>query len=279
MRCPVDLHVHTNASDGELSPAELVGVAVQFGLQVIGITDHDTTAGINDAVAAAASAGLTVVPGLEISTDIPGSEVHVLGYHIDIDAPQLREKLSLFRDSRLNRARGMTEKLGSLGLHLDWERIEEIADGAVIGRPHIAQALQERGYVSTIGEAFDRYIGRNGPAYVERYKMTPAEAVQTILASGGVPVLAHPLQILHVVPGLVQAGLAGLECYYTGYTSDDVQLLVGLAERYGLVATGGSDFHGELVQPDNFLGGVVVPFSAVEGLQQRHQMVKTGSRA
>jgi len=160
----------------------------------------------------------------------------------------------------------MVAKLSRMGLPLDWDRVREIAGEAAVGRPHIARAMLEKGYISSIEEAFHWYISRNGPAYAERYKLSPAEAVQTILAADGLPVLAHPLQVSHLVPDLARNGLVGLEAYYPGYTSDDTRFLLDLAAKYGLIVTGGSDFHGENVLPGNELGGIMVPQVVVENL-------------
>lgn len=267
----VDLHIHTAASDGQYAPAEVVRLAHGLGLTTIAVTDHDTTDGIEKALTAARGIPLQVIPGIEISADIPRSEVHILGYYVAYGEPAFQDKLALFRDSRLNRAQRMVEKLARMGLTLDWRRVRQIAGAGTVGRPHVARAMLEKGYVSSIDEAFDRYINRNGPAYVERMKVSPAEAVQLILDAGGIPVLAHPLYESHLVPELARHGLVGLEAYYSGYSPDEIRFLVDLATRHGLLVTGGSDFHGEEVQPDHPLGGVMVPPTAVSGLDAYHQ--------
>lgn len=270
-RNAVDLHIHTTASDGQYAPAEVVRLAHALGLSVIAITDHDTTDGVDEALAAAEGAALQVIPGVEISTDIPRSEVHLLGYYVAYREPSFQAKLALFRDSRLNRAQRMVAKLARMGLPLEWRRIRQIAGAASVGRPHIARALVERGYVGSIDEAFDRYINRNGPAYVERMKVSPVEAVQLILEAGGIPVIAHPLYESHLVPELARHGLLGVEAYYNGYTPDEIHFLVGLAAKHGLLVTGGSDFHGEEIQPDHLLGSVMVPQTVVTSLEACHQ--------
>jgi predicted metal-dependent phosphoesterase TrpH len=262
----VDLHVHTTASDGELSPAELVQKALEIGLAAVAITDHDTTEGVTEALEAARGTRLDVVAGVEISTDISRSEAHILGYFIAHRDRELCDKLSQFRTSRLERARRMIAKLTRMGLPLEWELVRQIACGESIGRPHIAQALLQKGYVSSIDEAFRLYIGRRGLAYVERHKLSPGEAVQVILAAGGLPVLAHPLYVSYLVPDLASKGLVGLEAYYTGYTADETASLLDLAARYGLMVTGGSDFHGDTVQPGHQLGGVSVPYAVMQKL-------------
>lgn len=267
----VDLHVHTTASDGQLSPTAVIRKAQALGLATIAITDHDTTAGVEEALAAARGSGLQVIPGVEISTDIPRTEVHILGYYVAYGDEFLRDKLTLFRDSRLRRAQRMVVKLTRMGLPLEWERVQEIAAGAAVGRPHVARAMLEKGYVSSMHEAFDLYIGRNGPAYEERFKLSPAEAVRMILAANGLPVLAHPLQVHHVVPELCAVGLVGLEAYYTGYAPDETDFLLRLAAKHGLLATGGSDFHGEDGWPENKLGALAIPPNVADSLHARHE--------
>jgi predicted metal-dependent phosphoesterase TrpH len=243
----------------------------ELGLTAIAITDHDTTNGIEEALAAASGTMLQVIPGVEISTDIPHSEVHILGYYVAYQEPPFQAKLALFRDSRLDRAQRMVAKLDRMGLPLDWRRIRQIAGAATVGRPHVARAMLERGYVGSIDEAFDRYINRNGPAYVERMKVSPLEATRLILEADGIPVLAHPLYGTQLVPELARHGLAGLEAYYTGYTPDETCFLIDLAAKHGLLVTGGTDFHGEDVLPEHPLGGVMVPQAAVSSLETYHQ--------
>ena len=210
------------------------------------ITDHDSTEGIPEALEAASRfPQLTIIPGIELSTDIPGNEVHMLGYFIRYQDAAFQEMLRRFREGRVDRAREMVDKLAALGRPVDWERVCELAQGAV-GRPHIAQAMVEKGYIAYPQEAFTHYIGRNGPAYAEREKMTPAEAVQYILAVGGVPVLAHPHVVDNVeslLPELTEAGLAGMEVYYKEYTPDYVEAFGSMASRHGLLPCGGSDYH------------------------------------
>ena len=278
----VDLHVHTTASDGQLSPTELVHKALTIGLKTVAITDHDTTDGIAEALEAAEGTGLCVIPGVEISADIARSEVHILGYYVAREDPVLCGKLALLRAARLDRARKIVSKLTRMGMPVKWDRVRHAgrADGASVGRPHIAQAMLETGHVYSVEEAFRRYIGRNGPAFVDRYKLSPAEGVQSILAAGGLPVLAHPLQGSHLLPELVRNGLVGLEAYYTGYTQEDTEFLLRLASKYGLIVTGGSDFHGETVQPGHGLGAVSVPEEAVAQLHASHErLLSSLSRA
>ncbi|MER3448884.1 MAG: PHP domain-containing protein [Chloroflexota bacterium] len=269
----VDLHLHTNASDGRLTPQELVRLAVGRGLKVIAITDHDTTDGVRPAQAAAAkSADLRVIPGVELSVDIAEAEVHLLGYWVDLENREFQRLLAWSRDGRVNRARQILDRLAELGMPVDWERVRELAGGGAIGRPHIAQAMVEKGYVADIRQAFELYLGRGRPAYVERERLSPEQGIRSVLAVGGLPVLAHPAEIAgleELLPGWVAAGLAGIEVYYAGYTPDVVARLLGLADRYGLVPTGGSDYHG-FGTPDEALPGTVdVPREVVDRLVKR----------
>jgi predicted metal-dependent phosphoesterase TrpH len=266
----VDLHVHSTVSDGRLSPAEVIGEAAGKGLVYIALADHDSVDGIAAAQAAAQRfPGLSVIPAIEISTDIPEGEVHILGYFIDYTDPELLAKLDDFKNSRLRRAKQMVAKLAGLGVPVEWQRVLELAGTSTIGRPHIAQAMMERGHVPSFKEAFDEYLGHGKPAYVERDKMLPAEAVALIVKARGLAVLAHPLTSADpegLILELKPAGLVGLEAYYDGYTAADVKRLVGLARRHNLTATGGSDFHGIEPESETAIGGANVPLEAAERL-------------
>lgn len=266
----VDLHMHSTASDGRLSPEDVVRKSAEGGLSVIALADHDTVDGIVPALMAAkAFPGLRVIPSVEISTDVPRGEVHVLGYFIDYADRELQASLDRMRYSRRGRAQGMIAKLKDMGMHIEWERVQEIAGSGSIGRPHIAQALLEKGYIASPKEAFIKYISRNGPAYVEREKMTVVEAVELILRSNGLPVMAHPLTVSDfetVVVELKAAGLVGIEAYYNGYTGGEIDRLVSLANKYNLIATGGSDYHGMEAGAETMIGGVYVPMESAEQL-------------
>ncbi len=226
----VDLHLHSTASDGHLNPADVVRKSTELGVTVIAISDHDTVDGIAPALAAAkAFPQLTVIPCVEISTDVPNGEVHVLGYFIDYTDHELLVRLERMRDSRRERAQRMIAKLRNLGIDIDWQRVQEIAGSGSVGRPHIAQAMLEKGHITSIKEAFTDYISRGGPAYAEREKMTPLQVSEIISQAKGLPVLAHPLTISDpeaIVIELKKAGLVGIEAYYDGYTADEVSRLV-----------------------------------------------------
>ena len=269
----VDLHIHSTASDGRLSPAEIVHTSVELGLTIIALTDHDTVDGVAPALAAAkAFPWLKVIPGVEISTDMPTDEVHVLGYFIDYTDYKLQATLERMRHSRQQRAQRMIAKLGNLGIPIEWQRVQEIAGSGSIGRPHLAQAMLEKGYIASIKEAFTNYIGRDGPAYAARDKVTPPEAVRLILRCNGLPVLAHPFTINDpetMVVELKAAGLVGIEAYYDNYTAGEINRLVSLAHKYNLIASGGSDYHGLDAVTETMIGGADVPMEAAEQLIAR----------
>jgi len=267
----VDLHVHTTASDGQFSPAEIVHQALEIGLEAIAITDHDTVDGVSEALQAARGTPLEVIPGVELSALDSKTEVHVLGYYVNHYHQRLRDTLDRLRDSRLQRARRILTRLARMGMPLDWDDVQRSAGQGVIGRPHISLAMLEHGYVSTVAEAFDLYIGRGRPAYAERHKLLPADAVRAIMEAGGLPVLAHPLEIAHLIPALVESGLRGLEAYYPRYAPDETEFLLRMAGKHALVATGGSDFHGTDILPGHDLGSVPVPYQAVEQLRTCHR--------
>jgi len=266
----VDLHLHSTASDGRFSPEEIVRKSAEQGLTVIALADHDTVDGVAPALAAAkAFPGLKVIPAVEISTYAPRGEVHILGYFIDYTSQELKVRLKRMRSGRRERAQRMIAKLKDLDLPISWQRVQEIAGTGSIGRPHIAQAMLEKGYVASLGEVFTEYLGRGGPAYVEWQKIAPAEAVELILRADGLPVLAHPStadNLETLVTELKAAGLVGIEAYYNSYTANDVAELIALADKHQLIVTGGSDFHGLPANPETTIGGVDVPLKAADRL-------------
>lgn len=265
-----DLHVHTTASDGRLTPEGIVRLAVKTGLNVIAITDHDSVDGIAPALEAAkAFSSITIIPGVEINTDVPHGEVHILGYFINYADSKLCSKLYSLRISREGRAIAMINKLQALGMDIEWQRVLELASGGSIGRPHIAQALLEKRYISSLQEAFNKYIGRECPAYVEREKVTPIEAVKLVAEANGLPVLAHPANIdglERLLPQLINAGLVGIEVWYNNYFPETIDRMRMIALGNRLIATGGSDYHGFGDDTETPLGGVVVPPQAIERL-------------
>ena len=266
----IDLHVHTVVSDGAHSPEEVVALARRAGLQVLAITDHDHVAGVAPAQAAAGD-GLEVIAGVEISADDGDLEIHILGYYIDVDDARLGAALAQSREARVSRAQEMVARLAQLRVPISWERVQALSGGDTVGRVHVALALQEAGHVSTVSEAFDRYLADDRPGYVPRTKFTPETALTLIREAGGVPVLAHPWAVTHRVAPLAEQGLQGLEVYYANYSQELIGMLRRQAEAHGLVSTGGSDFHGLARSPHNVLGGVYVPPEAVRGLRARHE--------
>ena len=265
-----DLHLHTTASDGSLPPSELIARVVELNLEVIAITDHDSVEGIPAAVEVSRNyPQLTLIPGVEISTDIPNNEIHVLGYFMDCSDRKLNDELSRLRISRQTRAEKMAQKLKTLGLPIDYERVLELAGDGSVGRPHIAKVMLENGYISEFREAFDNYIGRNGPAYVEREKMLPEEAVALVANAGGLPVLAHPADIdgiEELLPLYIENGLIGLETYYHWYNQQTIKRLANLADKYNLITTGGSDYHNDNGDAGGPLGSVSIPRKSIEKL-------------
>lgn len=266
---PVDLHTHSLRSDGALEPAELVRRAAARGVRVQALADHDTLAGVAEAVRAGEALGVRIVPATELNTESKWGDVHVLGYFLDPADAALEDRLRWLRDNRGRRIELMVENLARLGYPVSLKRVREIAQGGSLGRPHLAQALFEGGHVPSYDAAFDTLISTSSPAYVARVGLTPVEAVDLIRLRGGVPSLAHPGTVLgleELMPELVAAGLAGIECYYGEHTPEQTARYLALGARYRLVATGGSDFHGrgEHGAP---LGGVAVPESAVGALE------------
>ena len=268
----VDLHSHTTASDGTLAPRELVRLAARHGVRVLAVTDHDSTSGVREAIDEARSlASLEIVPGLEINCDVPGAEIHVLGYCVDWEAPWFQEFLGAQREERRQRVYRIAERLAELGMPIEPDAVFALVKEGSAGRPHVAQAMVDRGYVKSIREAFDRYLSLNGPANVPRRRLTPAEAVRIIRRARGVPVLAHPglANRDELIPELVDAGLLGIEAFYPEHSSGQITMYREMCARLGLVATGGSDFHGPRVGGVKHPGVQPVPESAWAELRRR----------
>lgn len=269
----VDLHLHTTASDGQRTPTELIEQVGQTSLRVIAVTDHDSTEGIAEAlVAGERYPDLTIIPGIELGTEDGDSDVHLVSHFIEPDAPGLQDYLAHLRNGRVEAARGTVEKLGELGIHIEWERVLEIAGGAV-GRPHIARAMAEAGYVQNAQDAFQRYLGNDGIARVKRPKPTPADGVRFLHGVGATATLAHPQTVRglrNVLGFLVDEGLDGIEVFAPKYGTNDRERRLEVATRNGLIAVGGSDYHAwgteeEIVPGDpNTVGP---PLDAVERLR------------
>jgi predicted metal-dependent phosphoesterase TrpH len=269
---PVDLHAHSLRSDGALSPADLVKRAAARGLRILALSDHDTLAGVAEAVPTGAELGVRVVPATELNTESEWGDAHVLGYFIDPADAALEERLRWLRENRGRRIELMVEKLNQLGYAISLERVLEIAQGGALGRPHLAEALLEKGYIPSYEEAFDTILAKSSPAYVARVGLTPLEAVELVRGHRGVPSLAHPGTVVGLealLPKLVSVGLAGIEAYYGEHSPEMTERVLTLARAHDLVPTGGSDFHGRGEHGVD-LGGVFVPPETIELLESRH---------
>ena len=263
-----DLHLHTNFSDGSLTPEELVTEARLAGLVAISVTDHDILDGIEPALLEGEKHGIEVIPGVELSAEANGEEVHILGFCMDWREPQFRERLQEFRESRRVRAMRMVDKLNQLGLAIDYDDVLKHADSTSVGRPHVAAALVERGHVYNISEAFNRFLGDDGPAYMPKHKLSPAEAIAMILDVGGVPILAHPGSLQqNSVSELMSLGLMGLEALHPQHNVQISNYYCDFAKEQNLLITGGSDCHGR-AKDRMTLGNIKLPYKHVDALKK-----------
>jgi predicted metal-dependent phosphoesterase TrpH len=248
----IDLHTHSTCSDGTLSPAALLRAAREAGVTHMALTDHDTVAGLAEAREEAGRQGVVFIGGLEISAEYQPGTMHILGYGFDESSPSLLEKLAFVQQARRDRNPKIVSILNRLGLSVTMEQVADEAGGEVVGRPHFAAVLLRKGHVQSTQEAFDRFLAKGQPAYMDKVRLSPEDSIAAIRAAGGVAVLAHPLQLkVHgdealetLVSGLAKLGLQGMECHYRNHTEDDTARFLGLARRHNLVPTGGSDFHG-----------------------------------
>lgn len=269
----IDLHTHSVRSDGALTPAELVRRAAERGVRIQALSDHDTLAGIAEAQAEGERLGVRIIPATELNTESEWGDVHVLGYFVDPADAAFEDRMRWLRDNRGRRVELMVENLNRLGYTISLERVREIAQGGSLGRPHVAQALFEAGHVPTYDSAFDTLINKESPAYVARVGLAPLEAVALVRAHGGVPSLAHPgtaERLEELLPQLVGAGLAGMECYYGSHTPEFTAYCLRLCARFGLIPTGGSDFHGRGEHGAD-LGGVFVPPETIGALESQRR--------
>ncbi|MGI9860322.1 PHP domain-containing protein [Moorella naiadis] len=271
-----DLHAHTTASDGHLSPARVVHLAGEKGLAALGITDHDTVAGLAEALAAGQEIGLPVIAGIELSTEAEGREVHLLGYGFDWHQRDLLAFLAVMRQARYRRCLKIVARLRDLGYDLQVADVEQEVRGEAMGRPHIAAALVHKGYLPSVDAAFKTLLARGRPAYVPRTRVPPAWAVEIILKARGLPVLAHPglSQVNDLIPRLVAVGLQGLEVYYPYHDAAVMRHYRQIATAYNLVITGGSDFHGRPGDTHADLGSCTLNAAELERLMERLQKIK-----
>ena len=274
----VDLHLHTTASDGVKTPAEIVRYAKAKGLQAIAITDHDTIEGLEEGLSEGKRIGIEVIPGIEISAEHSPGSMHLLGFFIDIHHPLLNDRLEYLQKARAERNPKIVEKLNQLGIDVSYEEVLKASGGGQIGRPHVAQVLFEKGYVRSFQEAFERFLKKGALAYVEKLRFTAKESIHFINEAKGVAVLAHPntlnmngySELENLIIQLVKEGLKGIEVYYPEHSALEVAQYRILAERYGLLMTGGTDYHG--IEKDGLDIGVArgemkLPYSLVEGLK------------
>lgn len=270
-----DLHTHTTFSDGTTTPQDLIKLASDRGLSCVAISDHDTVDGLAFAEASAQTCGVELVPSLELSSEYENSEVHILGFFIEYKKPSLLAKLKEIRADRVLRMREMVERLNTMGVNVDINKVLKIAGNATVGRMHLARILHQDKFISTTQEAFYKYIGEDCPAYVSNFKLKPKDAIELVLSSGGVPVLAHPyvLNNDNLIAEFTGYGLLGLEVYYPEHSPDMTGRYERFAAKFNLIKTGGSDYHGAL-KPQNPLGKIKVPYSVVEELRNAKTKIK-----
>jgi len=270
-----DLHLHTIFSDGTYTPEELINQSQKSGLSAIAVVDHDTVDGITLAIAAAQESGIEVLPGVELSAEYKTQEVHILGYLIDHRDKSFLEKTASLRANRIERVHKIVAKLNALGIPLEAKSVFELAGSGTVGRLHIARALVKEGFVKSIYEVFQKYIGDHGPAYVLGFRFSPQEAIEFIRKAGGVPVLAHPYTLNNdeLILEFVKLGLMGLEVYYPEHSQGTVNFYLELARKNNLLVTGGSDCHGK-AKPEVRIGSIKAPYALVEKLKEAKENLK-----
>jgi len=278
----IDLHIHTTASDGTLTPSEVISQALKIKLKAIAITDHDTLAGSKEALRAGIPSPLNFLTGVEISAAAPSfyagsGSFHLLGYSIRLDDPALNHALEKLQQARKNRNPAIIDRLNALGLAITLDEVCQEAGEGQLGRPHIAKMLVKKGFVESMNQAFDRYLGADGPAYVDKYRIECQKAIELILAAGGIPILAHPgllncktnKQFDKLITGLKEMGVKGIEVFYPEHTPEQTRLFAELAQRHKLLLTGGTDFHGS-IHPEIAIGSgkgdLFVPYELYEKL-------------
>ena len=272
MPLKIDLHTHTNYSDGIFTPAELVEKAHKRGLDIISITDHDSINGIKEAVECAKDFGIEIIPGMEISTDVDEKEVHLLAYFIDIENEELLKYLSFFRDERMHRAKRMVQKLRELGLKITMDDVIDRAKNCAIGRPHIAYTMIELGLIKNYNEAFEKYIGDYGPAFERKIHVSSQSALKLISDAGGLSFVAHPGYMKeNLLLNLIKAGIDGIECTHPSHNENQVQFYRGIVNQYCLLESGGSDFHGGKKMDEETLGKFTLGQNQFEAMKKMIQ--------
>jgi len=270
MNPKVDLHIHTNHSDGFFSPAEVVKKAKENGLEIISITDHDNLSGIAEAVSAGKELGVEVIPGVEISSDVRDKEVHILAYYIELDNKELERYLTFFREERIKRAVRMVKRLNNLGFPLTINDVMDKASNSAVGRPHIAQAMLERGFVSSYYEAFNKYIGNGCPAFEKKVHLSPQSAFKIISDAGGLSFIAHPGYMPEaLLKEIIEAGVDGIEVIHPSHSPQQIKFYRGIVNEYFLLDSGGSDFHGGKREDEQNLGKYYTNTSVIEAMRKR----------
>jgi 3',5'-nucleoside bisphosphate phosphatase len=276
----IDLHTHSTASDGTMSPSALVRHAKEMRLEALALTDHDTVEGLEEALAAGKHEGIEIVPGIEISAEFPDSTLHILGYYVDFTNRAFLDNISVLQKARNERNPTIIKKLQALGLDITLEEVAVEAETGQVGRPHFAQVLLKKGYIKTPHEAFDRYLGKGAPAYTDKFRFEPVDAIAHIRQAGGIPVLGHPFtlkyktiaELENIIADMAGWGLMGIEVYYSEHSPTQVRLYKDLAEKHNLVITGGSDFHGQNIKGISLgigKGNLNVPYKCLEKLKAR----------
>jgi predicted metal-dependent phosphoesterase TrpH len=265
----IDLHMHSTASDGSDAPEAVAALADRNGLRAISLTDHDSLDGLPAATARAEASGIRLIPGVELSVHEQGADVHLLAYGFDPADPELRSSIARYREGRHERARKTLARLKGLGIRISIETVEEIARGGALGRPHVAEALLQGGFVESFNEAFQRYLGAHAPAYVPKTPVSLEEAAKVVREAGGVTVLAHPgtLNRDHLIPGWARRGLDGIEVWHSKHDAGAIARYRSYAKMHGLLMTGGSDYHGERT-PSVTIGSVAVPETVLGPLDE-----------
>lgn len=271
----VDLHIHTSFSDGSLNPREIVEEAKKNKIAAVGITDHDTMEGVIF-TKNIEPCGVEIVPGIELGTDYEGKEIHLLGYYCDPENPALEKTCEIIKESRYDRIKKMILKLQKMGVDIKFDDVLKQAGGDMLGRPHLALAVCQKGYCKTPAEVFAKYIGNNCQAYVERYRLKLKEAIDIICEAGGIPVLAHPglYKADKFLPSMIGLGIRGIEVFHPEHSFLDVRRYIKIADKYKLLITGGSDFHGKAVGSSDSIGAVKIDYRYLHKLKMAKRVEK-----
>jgi len=276
MPSKIDLHTHTKFSDGYFKPQELLEIVSKKNISILAITDHDTVDAIPLATSLAADFGITIIPGVELSSQEGERDIHILGYFLDIENDKLKKYLALFQTERIKRAEKIIKKLNSLGYKITIENVLELAETSVIGRPHIADALVKLGIVKSFYEAFQKFLGNNSPAYEKKYYVSPQSAINIIQDAGGIAVIAHPGVLPEdVIKSFIKANIDGFEIYHPAHSGEQMKYYEGITNNYFLYGTGGSDFHGGTRSDINNVGRFYTPLGTFESMKRKAHELHT----